>query len=47
MASVDIEVLAKQQRTVTDAAQPSLSYLLRVIVYKLLQAVNRDGDGER
>lgn len=46
MASVDFEVLAKQQRTVTDAAQPSLSYLLRVVVYKLFQAVNRNGDGE-
>lgn len=46
MASVDIKVLAKQQKTVTDAAQPSLRYLLRVTVYKLFQAVNRNGGGE-
>lgn len=46
MASGDIEVLAKQQKTVRDAAQPGLRYLLRVIVYKLFQAVNRNGGGE-
>lgn len=45
MASVDIEVLAKQQKMVTNAAQPNLRYLLRVVVYKLLQAVNRNGAG--